>query len=539
MRSKIVYLDLLILLLVSGLIGLAFLFYFSAWKPRYYLMLSVIPGIVGLLQLTMIQRKALFEEENNGSVIQIMIARAYPVISAALSVGVLVLALWDAKILSDLAWIGWPVFVAVGLIAWIGYTLHDNQSAKAAASSALSDLSGQVESLNVNESTILKKIVNGILVVDAEGDIALINDAAKTILGCELGKDELIHQPLISVLHPSEEGIKYHAGYDIVTSFQQRILKSAEPLIINQMIFVDKKGNKKTLNISVTPIRNSQNEITRFILVLQDMTERYELDKMRMDFISIASHELRTPLTSINGYLSMMMPGDMNDEDRQMCMERISISSKRLGKLVQNILNISRIEQGKLKTRHEPVNLYTIANDELANMIPLAEEKKITLYALPPSCQGFEVIGDEDMLREVMENFMGNAIKYGRAGGEIRLNVKEMPEGKIRFEVHDNGIGIEPKHINNLFQQFYRVDGDLVQQQQGTGLGLYIIKKYVESMGGEVGVESQLAVGSTFYFILTAAKSVPAEITPAVRTPTMVSPTLPAATPSQPNPGTA
>jgi two-component system, OmpR family, sensor kinase len=120
------------------------------------------------------------------------------------------------------------------------------------------------------------------------------------------------------------------------------------------------------------------------------------------------------------------------------------------------------------------------------------------LVCLPIAAK-YEVTADEDMLREVVVNFVGNAIKYSNAGGEVRVAIVDLGNGRVRFEVKDKGIGIGSKDVKNLFRQFYRVDSELVQNEQGSGLGLYISKKYVESMGGEVGVDSEIGKGQRVF----------------------------------------
>jgi PAS domain S-box-containing protein len=505
MRGKKIYLSLLVLTALALLDAFMMTYYLGALRPRYYLPLALVPLVVALIQLTHVSRvKSLEVRQKESSIWQKLLLQFYPFIAALYSVGILGYIFWDANILPDFWDINWPILAAVLPMTWVGQQLAEDKLVSEEKNSALSYLSGQIEDLNLRESTLLEKIVNGILVIDASGTILLINDAARKLLAIE--EEDALKQPFDRVLHPSEQGVKYHDAYDPVSGFKQRVLETKKPLVITEMNFIDKNGETKTFNFSANPIYNKENELTRMIIVLQDVTLNYQLEKMRMDFVSIASHELRTPLTSINGYLSLLMNGDAGEAETRLYIERINASVGRLGKLVKSILNVSRIEQNRMKVDKKPCNLYRIANDELANFIPLAEEKKITLYALSGYYSHYRVFADEDMLREVIMNYISNAIKYTNEGGEVRLIIKDDVPGALRFEVKDNGIGIEPKHQKNLFSQFYRVDSELVQQQQGTGLGLYIAKRYMESMGGQVGIESQLAVGSSFYFVLNRAE---------------------------------
>jgi len=510
MRGKGIYLHLSVLAVVTLLLTAFMVMYLGGMRPRYYLWLSVLPMLIALIQLTRVSRVNSLDVSSHGqTLMQKIILQAYPVLGGLLSFASLGYVFWDASLLNEINSFNWyPIYGTIVILTWVGIQLAEDKMVSQEKNSALSYLSGQVESLNVRESTLLDKIVNGVIVLDPEGSVLTINSAALKLLVTT--EADSIKQPFDHILHPSEDGVKYHDNYDPVGGFKKRVLESKKTLTITEMNFIDGEGKQKTFNITINPIYNKQEKLTRIMIILQDVSLNYELEKMRMDFVSIASHELRTPLTSINGYLSLLMNEGADESDSRLYVERISQSVGRLSKLVKSILNVSRIEQNRMKVDKKPVSLYRIANDELANFIPLAEEKKITLYALPAVYEQQRVEADEDMLREVIMNYVSNSIKYSNEGGEVHLRIRDDAPGALRLEVRDNGIGIDEKHVGNLFSQFYRVDSDLVQQQQGTGLGLYIAKRYVETMGGKIGVESKLGKGSTFYFDLKRVEDAPA-----------------------------
>lgn len=215
-----------------------------------------------------------------------------------------------------------------------------------------------------------------------------------------------------------------------------------------------------------------------------------EVDRMKDEFISIASHELRTPLASIKGYASLLIEGDYGKVSSKRMLEgldRIMASTKRLEDLVEDLLDISRIEQGRFSVEMGPVDARPIVEEAVSQLSITARQKGLKLSyekaeGLPP------IAADPQRLRQVLVNLIGNAIKYTETGS-VTVS-EEIKDGKLRLKISDTGIGISPEEQRNLFQKFYRVRSEKTGSIQGTGLGLWITKQIVELMGGNIYLES-------------------------------------------------
>lgn len=233
-----------------------------------------------------------------------------------------------------------------------------------------------------------------------------------------------------------------------------------------------------------------------------------EVDQMKDEFISIASHELRTPLTSIKGYTSLIQEGTfgkIEDPKMQQSLERIMSSTKRLGDLVEDLLDVSRLEQGRLACDQQALSVEPIIDEIVSQLSVTAQEKQLALsYEYEKSAQPLPLVSaDPDRLRQVLVNLIGNAIKYTEAGSVVVT--QEIKENKLRIKVTDTGLGISPEAQKSLFQKFYRVKTDKTETIQGTGLGLWITKQIVELMGGRIYLESIEGRGTQVIVVLNLA----------------------------------
>ncbi|MBN3039419.1 MAG: GHKL domain-containing protein [Candidatus Omnitrophica bacterium] len=230
-----------------------------------------------------------------------------------------------------------------------------------------------------------------------------------------------------------------------------------------------------------------------------------KLDKIKSDFVSAVSHELRTPLTSIKGYASILMAGKLGEipESVKERLEKVNKHSDSLVKLVNDLLDISRIERGKIGMKLEELGLKEIIDEVVDIITPQAKEKKIQLSVDAPK----EIplcLADRVQLGRVFTNLLGNAIKFTPEKGKIAISVKEN-EDHFNIEVRDSGIGIAEENLANIFEEFYRVDNAVNQKVKGTGLGLSLVKRIVEAHKGRIWVESKLGEGTKFSFTIPKA----------------------------------
>jgi len=242
---------------------------------------------------------------------------------------------------------------------------------------------------------------------------------------------------------------------------------------------------------------------------LQELTEKLKaLDEQKDTFISMAAHELRAPMTAIKGYVSMVMEGDTGDipEKARGFLADASNITDRLVRLVNNMLNVSRIEEGRMVFQVETENLSQVVRAVFNQFVAEAERKNLTYKLEIPTEVKDMVEVDPDRIQEVIGNFLSNAIKYTDQGS-VKVKLFQPKEDTIRCEVVDTGPGISKEEQSKLFQKFYRVESN-VGKTTGTGLGLYIARLLVEKFGGKIGVISEVGKGSTFWFELPVVKKV-------------------------------
>ncbi|MFH1565909.1 MAG: GAF domain-containing sensor histidine kinase [bacterium] len=225
------------------------------------------------------------------------------------------------------------------------------------------------------------------------------------------------------------------------------------------------------------------------------------LDKLKDDFVSLVSHELRTPLTAIKGYAWLMVNKKQDVEKQKVYMDRIYTSTERLIHLVNNMLDVSRIETGRMEFKSEKMDLAKLACAVKEEISARATQKGIEIKVLAD--KGFFVKGDIEKLREVLLNLVGNALKFTPQGGKVRIEFTQ-EEKFVKCSVIDTGVGIKKEDLSKLFSKFGRLNNSFSSMSEipGTGLGLFICKKIVEQLKGKIWVESEFGHGSKFIFLL-------------------------------------
>jgi two-component system phosphate regulon sensor histidine kinase PhoR len=239
------------------------------------------------------------------------------------------------------------------------------------------------------------------------------------------------------------------------------------------------------------------------ILVFHDLTRLKQLENTRRDFVANVSHELRTPLSLIKGFVETLLEGAKNDPElATRFLRTIEKHADRLTFLIEDLLTISRLEGGRVAMNLQNVALREAVERVVEDLQGRSNDKHVKLQneVLP----GLSAQADSGRLQQVLYNLVENAIKYGRNDGEVTIGAKPAPENKVEVWVRDNGTGIPAEAHDRVFERFYRVDRARSRETGGTGLGLAIVKHIVQAHGGEVWLESEVGVGSTFHFTLPA-----------------------------------
>jgi len=336
-------------------------------------------------------------------------------------------------------------------------------------------------------TAVLDGMAEGIWVTDVEGTVLRHNDALRGML---LPSGDIIGQrPLTLLRHDS---------------LNEAVLRACHEGASTRLELTLDDVLSRTLAIRVTPLGG---DLPGSAAVFHDVTELRHLEKVRKDFVANVSHELRTPITAIRGYAETLQSGALADPQVSAKMvDIIHRQSERLSELVEDLLELSRLESREVKLTLQDVPLAVAAARAAEAVRHKAQGKRISLELnVPPDLMAR---GDERGLEQVLLNLLDNAVKYTPEGGRVTVTGGQEDERCV-VHVSDSGVGIEPRHLARIFERFYRVDKGRSRDMGGTGLGLSIVKHLLGAMGGEVRVESQPNEGSTFTILLPAA--VPSE----------------------------
>lgn len=344
---------------------------------------------------------------------------------------------------------------------------------------------------------VLSAITDAVVAVDKDRNVIIFNSAAEKLTGYiadqALGKEinELIK------IHDNSQEIA-------VENYCPQKMSSKEVDFNQQnIILTGLNGKQVPVNLISGQIKESRNNSIGCVLTFHDISQEKKLEEMKLDFVSMAAHELRTPLTSIKGYMSVFLNENkekLNDE-QQLFLDRIYISTQQLMVLVESLLSVARIERGAFTISVAPVDWITLVQQAVDELQERAKDKNIKLSFTPPKEEIPPVYADKLRIPEVVINLVSNAIAYTQVGGEINVSM-ELKNKEVITHIKDNGEGIAQEAQKYLFTKFYRVAGKLAQGSKGTGLGLYICKSIVEIHGGKIWVISELGKGSEFSFSL-------------------------------------
>jgi len=369
-----------------------------------------------------------------------------------------------------------------------GRHTHDTDAPSRANIHAVTQDSAQLEAL-------FASIGEGIIATDEAGMVSRVNDIALQLLG--MRRSQVLHKRFLDVV------VSVHDNGSPVSVFERPIIKAFQTgkPISARTCYLRGDGTLLPAQLTVSPIIFHKKPVGA-IEVFRDLTDEIESDKLKSDFISIASHQLRTPLSAINMYSSMLRDGLAGEltEIQQSYITTVLTSVERMNTLIDTLLNITRIEAGTIAIKLKQVQPANLAREILAEFMPAAHKRDITLHANLPN-EMPSIHTDALLVKEVCANLLSNALKYTSHGGTVRFTLEEMAK-EIRWTVTDTGYGIPESEQHNVFLKFFRAGNIVDKDVSGTGLGLYLIKHIAESLGGELWFKSAENKGSTFYFSL-------------------------------------
>lgn len=355
-------------------------------------------------------------------------------------------------------------------------------------------------------NTILDNISDAIITIDAKGIIHTVNRTVESMFG--YSASELIGSNVNILM-----GEPYHDMHD---SYMSHYLSTGQAKVIGKSRELEaQRKNGETFEIELFVHDIGVDREHRFLGIIRDISERKYMDRVKSEFVSTVSHELRTPLTSIKGALGMINSGILGalpDKAKRM-VELAHNNTERLILLVNDLLDMEKIQAGKIDLKLEKVNLTAIVKESVTMNQTYATNLKVSLV-LQDTPPDYFVVADASRMLQVMANLISNAAKYSPAGDEVRINICE-DDGFIQVSVSDNGCGIPVEYHSKIFQKFSQLDASDSRQKGGTGLGLNITKAIVEHHGGRIDFVSEVNKGTTFFFKLPTWQA-PQKITPPI-----------------------
>lgn len=364
---------------------------------------------------------------------------------------------------------------------------------------------GAIANYSALAELTLNAIDDGVMLVDEFGTIKFANPAAAIMVG-QNDPANIIGLNYQSVLQfENGEGMPVPPEHNLVI----QAMTTGTAMTTREYLLISAQSERRAaVSLSVIPTGGLHDNR---IITFRDITKELEEEEKQSDFISTASHEMRTPVASIEGYLGLALNPQTAtiDARARQYLEAAHASSQHLGRLFKDLLDVTKLDDGRLKVHAVPVDIVAVVREMAGSREKDMRAKHLkysfgTADAVTKDHQIEPLVYaavDLDFLREILDNLIDNAIKYTPEGGEIWVNARGDGD-KVLINVTDTGIGVSPEDAGHIFQKFYRVDNSQTRQIGGTGLGLYLVKQRVEAMDGRVWVESAFGDGSTFFVSL-------------------------------------
>lgn len=385
------------------------------------------------------------------------------------------------------------------------YVIWHSQSKtdKARDGAEVSKLTAELSAVSSKSDIVINSIADGVVAIGSDGVILLINPAAQRLLGWP-GKDA------IGLDYRSVIKLTDTKGNPLAEDFSpiRQGLVSQKPIDNHDLELMTKSGKKILISLVVSPVTAAEGQGGGVIAVFRDITREKEEERQKAEFISTASHEMRTPVAAIEGYLGLAMnPATATIDAKAMSyLQKAHESTQHLGRLFQDLLTVSKADDARLVPHPTVIDVIALTREIVFSLQEKAKNKGIFLAFTPGEndidgnrhiTPMFYTYADQDQLREVLSNLVDNGVKYTKAG-TVTVDVKG-DDQTVSVTITDSGIGIPPEDVPHLFQKFYRVDNSDTREIGGTGLGLYISRRLIESNNGHIGVNSTFGKGSTFY----------------------------------------
>jgi len=333
--------------------------------------------------------------------------------------------------------------------------------------------------------SIITNFADGLLVFNEDAELSLINPTAESFF--EVRATEIIGKSLVKLVE-----------FPLFKSMVNLLTRESKGLFRREL----KVEETLVLEVSTVPITRGK-ESLGILVILHDITREKEIERMKSEFVSLAAHQLRTPLSAIKWTLKMMLDGDIGEitEEQREYLEKSYVSNERMINLINDLLNVSRIEEGRYLYRPDYVQFEDLIISVIDSYQRELEAKKIKFKFEKPKKKISKLKMDAEKMRLAVTNLLDNAIRYTSLKGEVVVSLREVDD-KIQFSIKDSGIGIPKNQQKRVFGKFFRAANAMKKETEGSGLGLFIVKNIIEAHKGMIWFESEERKGTTFYFSL-------------------------------------
>jgi PAS domain S-box-containing protein len=376
-----------------------------------------------------------------------------------------------------------------------GYCVRDAAGKPLRMIGALRDVTQTKRAERAYNTLLLNAAADGIFGLDLDGRATFVNQSAARLLGWN--GDDLIGKDIHALVHHHRaDGSEYQLA-DCPTS---AAIAAGETGGTDEEVFWRKDGSSIAVEYITTPIRDGDENVVGAVVTFRDISERRAVERMKDEFVSTVSHELRTPLTSIRGALGLLaggLVGEISEKGNRM-LEIAVTNTDRLVRLINDILDIERMESGKISMALQPCYAAPLMEQAVELIRPMAEKAEVALRL--STCDA-PLLADPDRLMQTFTNLLSNAVKFSPPGGTVSLSATAGNDC-VEFEVADQGRGIPTDKLELIFERFQQVDASDAREKGGSGLGLPICRSIVRQHGGEISVESELGRGSRFRFTI-------------------------------------
>jgi len=389
-------------------------------------------------------------------------------------------------------WIDLAVFAVLGVVIfWIGLSAAKSNMANRSSSRRL--------------DSIIANLSDGVVVYDNDFKILIFNNAAEGIFNIQ--REQVMGQSF----GPERAG---EPNFRLLTqtifpSLAPKVVRQSEPGAYPQII--DISFTEHEIRVSTDRLVNDKGQVVGFVKLIQDRTREVELLKSKSEFITIAAHQLRTPLTAVNWiFEGFSTSEELGPEDRELAGNGLTATRKLL-KIVNDLLDVSKIEEGRFGYNFEQADLVAFISELLINAQAISKEYGVKLYFDKGGEATLPIHIDKNRLGLAFSNLMDNAIRYNIENGSVTVAIKRVPKKPyVEISVKDTGIGIPPQNMSKVFTKFFRAENVLKRETEGSGLGLFITKNIINRHGGTIWAESVIDRGTTFFFTLpTDPKLIP------------------------------